>query len=78
MSGRNAYRPYDELARKWCDLADRRRAHALDLYHSGRWRHYYNEADFLAHLRDVMKDAEDWARLAGITDRRDIMSEAAE
>jgi uncharacterized repeat protein (TIGR03809 family) len=56
-------RPLDELAQKWRELADRRREHFVDLYHSGRWRHYYSEEQFVAQMREVIRAAEDWARL---------------
>ena len=32
-----------ELTRKWRDLAEKRRAHLIELYDSGRWKHYYTE-----------------------------------
>jgi hypothetical protein len=34
-------------ARKWRALAERRRAHFVELYHSGRWKRYYSEEQFL-------------------------------
>ena len=37
-------------AQKWRDLAERRRAHFIDLYRSGRWKHYYTNEEFLDHL----------------------------
>jgi hypothetical protein len=56
--------PYGEVARKWRDLADRRRAHFVELYRSGRWTRYYTEEQFLARLREVIGASEAWARLA--------------
>jgi len=60
------------VAQKWCELADRRCAHVAELYHSGRWRHYYTEHEFLAWMREVKHTAEVWHRLAasGAGDRR--------
>jgi hypothetical protein len=75
MSERQSSRPFDRLAQKWSDLAERRRAHALDLYRSGRWKHYYNEGEFIRHLRDVNRDADEWARIAGSSQ---VVREAAE
>jgi uncharacterized repeat protein (TIGR03809 family) len=55
---------YNQAAPKWRDLAERRRAHFLDLHESGRWRLYYTEAQFLACMRDAIAAAEAWARIA--------------
>jgi uncharacterized repeat protein (TIGR03809 family) len=58
--------PFDDLARRWHHLADRRLAHFAELYHSGRWRHYYRtEAQFAERMLDVIKAAKIWAELAG-------------
>lgn len=65
MSARQTWRPYDGLAHKWSDLADRRRDHFVELYKSGRWKHYYTEEQFIAQMRDVIGDAERWAKIAG-------------
>lgn len=52
-----------ENTRKWHALAERRRAYFVELYRSGRWRRYYSEDAFLAHLRKVMADVEQWAKV---------------
>jgi uncharacterized repeat protein (TIGR03809 family) len=57
-------RPYEELAQKWSKLAERRRAHFIELYKSGRWKHYYSEAEFLARLREAARVSDEWAKLA--------------
>jgi hypothetical protein len=57
-------RPYENLARKWRELAERRRSHFVDLYRTGRWKHYYTEAEFIARMREVFQSADEWARLA--------------
>jgi uncharacterized repeat protein (TIGR03809 family) len=49
---------------KWRDLAERRRAHFVELYESGRWRLYYSDADFLARMREAVTVAERWAEIA--------------
>jgi uncharacterized repeat protein (TIGR03809 family) len=64
MSERVRAQPYGDVAQKWRELAERRRAHFVELYHSGRWRHYYTEQQFLARLREVVQAADAWARLA--------------
>jgi uncharacterized repeat protein (TIGR03809 family) len=45
-------------------LAERRRAHFLDLYESGRWRRYYDEEQFLYRMREAIGLAERWAEIA--------------
>jgi uncharacterized repeat protein (TIGR03809 family) len=52
-----------ENTRKWHALAERRRAYFVELYRSGRWRRYYGEEAFLAHLREVMQNVEQWAKV---------------
>ena len=52
-----------ENIRKWHALAERRRAYFVELYRSGRWKRYYTEEAFLAHLRQVMQDVEQWAKV---------------
>jgi len=58
--------PYDDVARKWLALAERRRAHVIDLRESGRWRHYYTPEEFLDVLREAISSRDAWARLAGL------------
>ncbi len=57
-------RPNRQLAQKWSELAGRRRAHFIELYESGRWKHYYTETEFLTRMRDVIHAADEWERLA--------------
>ncbi len=57
------YRLSIETTRKWHALAERRRAHFVELYRSGRWRRYYREEAFLNHMREVMKGVEVWAKV---------------
>jgi uncharacterized repeat protein (TIGR03809 family) len=54
----------ERVALKWRDLAERRRAHFIDLYRSGRWRHYYTNEEFLAEIRDAIAIAQRWAKIA--------------
>lgn len=65
MSLRHNWRPYEQVARKWCDLAERRRAHYADLDRSGRWKRYYTEEEFLRCMREAMRDADRWAEIVG-------------
>ena len=53
-----------EVAKRWLALAEQRRAHLVELYDSGRWRHYYSEARLLEHTREAIMLEETWAKLA--------------
>jgi uncharacterized repeat protein (TIGR03809 family) len=54
----------DTAARKWRDLAERRRAHFIELFRTGRWRHYYTDVQFLTEMRKAAEAADKWAKLA--------------
>jgi uncharacterized repeat protein (TIGR03809 family) len=66
----------DEITRKWHALAERRRAHFIELYDSGRWKRYYSEGDFVAQMRETVKLADTWARLSN--EPPPVVAEAAE
>ena len=53
-----------ELTRRWRDLAEKRRAHLIELYDSGRWKHYYTEDQLVARMREAINLADTWQRLA--------------
>jgi uncharacterized repeat protein (TIGR03809 family) len=52
-----------ESARKWHALAERRRNHFVDLYRSERWRRYYSEDAFRAHMKEVIQNVETWGKV---------------
>jgi uncharacterized repeat protein (TIGR03809 family) len=52
------------IARQWRALAERRRAHFIELYRSGRWRNYFTEREFLNSVRDIAADLDSWNALA--------------
>ena len=54
----------DKVAHKWRRLAERRRAHFVELFHSGRWKHYYTEEHFLQSMREAIRATERWALIA--------------
>ena len=64
MSDRQFHRPYDKLAQKWRDLAERRRDHIIELYDTGRWKHYYTEQELVASLREANQLIETWTALS--------------
>ncbi len=57
---------YDNIARRWLALIERRQEHFLDLCDSGRWRHYFTEAEFLDEMRKVLRVRDQWAAIAGM------------
>lgn len=58
-----------EITRRWRDLAEKRRAHFVELYDSGRWKHYYTEEQLVVRLREAIRLAETWQQLAAGPDR---------
>jgi uncharacterized repeat protein (TIGR03809 family) len=59
--------PYDSIARRWLALVERRQEHFIELCDTGRWRHYYTQAEFLDEMRKVLRVREQWASIAGVT-----------
>jgi uncharacterized repeat protein (TIGR03809 family) len=59
-------RPYDSIARRWHALAERRRAHVIELRESGRWKHYYTAEELLEALREAVSVRDAWAKIAGL------------
>ena len=59
-----ASRNWERIALKWRNIAEQRRDHHLDLYKSGRWKHYYTDEEFLIEMRQAVAIAERWAEIA--------------
>lgn len=55
---------FDQIAKKWHALAQRRLAHVRELERSGRWKHFYSEERFGLYLRETERVAALWAKLA--------------
>jgi uncharacterized repeat protein (TIGR03809 family) len=53
-----------ELTRRWRDLAEKRRAHLIELYDSGRWKHYYTEEQLVVRMREAINMVDRWERLS--------------
>ena len=64
MSARKPAHALHAVAQKWRDLAERRRAHFLELHASGRWKRYYSEEQFLYRMREAIRIAQRWAEIA--------------
>lgn len=59
-------RRIEQIAHQWHDLAERRLASYMDLYRTGRWRHYYrSQEEFAARMLEVIKVAKAFRALAG-------------
>jgi uncharacterized repeat protein (TIGR03809 family) len=54
----------DAVSHKWRRLAERRHADLIELFHSGRWEHYYTEEQFLRYMREAAQLTERWAAIA--------------
>jgi hypothetical protein len=57
--------PYDNVARKWLALAERRYAHFLELSDTGRWKHYYTYPELEQEIHKASALCEQWAINAG-------------
>jgi len=74
MPGQIPRRMSAEITQKWRDLAERRRAHFVELYDTGRWKHYYTEEQMLARMRDAIRLAETWEELSAPPDAPKILA----
>jgi hypothetical protein len=68
MSERQAG-PYDSNARRWLALAERRKAHFVELCESGRWKHYYKHSDLEGERRKIEFVCDRWAAIVGLVPR---------
>jgi uncharacterized repeat protein (TIGR03809 family) len=62
--------PLGAVARDWLALAERRRAHLIELFETGRWSHYFTEAELLAELRAANLARDRFARVAAFEPRQ--------
>ena len=65
---------FDEISRRWLDLAERRVAYFDELFRNGRWQHYYTRESFARHMRDVNDAVAVWKKLAGQTADEDQLA----
>ena len=56
-----------EAALKWRELTERRHEHFVDMFHSGRWKHYYTEEQFLRYMRESIRLKERWSLIAPLS-----------
>jgi uncharacterized repeat protein (TIGR03809 family) len=77
MTEPQAFRQFAQIAQRWRDLVDQRCAHFVELHRSGRWKHYYDEAQFLLLMREAVDLAETWSRIAPVSQDGDGVASAA-
>ncbi len=58
--------PYDSTAGRWLALVERRHENFIELWNTGRWRHYYTHTQFLDEMRKMLDLRNRWALLAGL------------
>jgi len=57
--------PYDSIARKWLALAERRKAHLIELRENGRWERYFTIAQLADELDEIDVACNRFAVIAG-------------
>lgn len=55
---------WERLAHRWRGIAERRSAHHIEMFYSGRWRHYYTDEEFLVVMRSAILMAKRWSVIA--------------
>ena len=53
MAGHGLLPKGENIGRRFQSLAEQRRHHLLELYRTGRWRHYYTEDQLALEMRDA-------------------------
>ena len=76
MTDRPAFREFGKTAEKWRDLAEKRHDYFRELHRSGRWRIYYNDQEFVAHLGDIARLCDCWAMIVAQMQARKKAPEA--
>lgn len=65
MPHANGQSVFDAVSDKWRALAERRLLYFIEIYLSGRWRHYYaTREEFALQMHNAIKQAKTWAVLA--------------
>jgi hypothetical protein len=54
----------DDLASRWCALAEQRLEYLTRLFESERWRRYYSELTFLQNIQEAKAAVETWRSLS--------------
>ena len=67
----------EAAALKWRALAERRRDHHIELYRTGRWRHYFTDQEFVTAMRTAVALVERWAKIAPRPEEREAAGSVA-
>jgi uncharacterized repeat protein (TIGR03809 family) len=59
-----------DIVGRWCALAERRLDHLTELFETGRWRRYHDEAAFLENIQEAKAAVELWRDLLMREDSR--------
>ena len=54
----------DDLASRWCALAEQRLEYLTRLFETERWRRYYSELTFLQNIQEAKTAVETWRNLS--------------
>jgi hypothetical protein len=57
--------PYGSIARKWLALAERRRAHLIDILESGRWQNCMSNGELEDQLYELDLICDRFAEITG-------------
>jgi uncharacterized repeat protein (TIGR03809 family) len=52
-----------EIVARWCNLAEQRLEHLIEMFDSGRWRRYHSEAAFLENITEARAAVDIWRQL---------------
>ncbi len=55
-----------EIIARWRDLTERQVANLIDMYESGRWKRYYDAAEFRDLMRESMAAVSAWQQLDSV------------
>jgi uncharacterized repeat protein (TIGR03809 family) len=55
---------WERLAQKWRGIAEQRSAHHIEMFYTGRWKHYYTDEEFLVAMRTAILLARRWSAIA--------------
>ena len=77
LSMREASRKWQAIGLKWRDLAERRANHHVELFQSGRWKHYYTDERFLFEMRDAILLAQRWSKICAVAEPQALPEPAA-
>ena len=64
MAGHGLLPKGENIARQFQSLAEKRRRHLLELYRSGRWRHYFTEDQLASEVHATSRLIESWKEYA--------------